>query len=205
MAVALAVVFAGIGFVEYARKSLFLNPKVVAANQYDNYFRVNSLFFDPNIYGRFLALVMIAVTTVVLWRRNLRDVLAAAAVLAWLLAGLVTSFSQSSIAALLLGLAVLAAYRWSLRGTLYVAAALLALAAGDRAAGAGELALRAEGHRRLDEQRHERAHEADRRRPGTVRRAAAAGLRLGLLPEGVRTPLERRAPRTPRRPRTRSR
>jgi O-antigen ligase len=128
VAVALAVVFAGVGFVEYARKSLFLNPKVVAANQYDNYFRVNSLFFDPNIYGRFLALVMIALTTVVLWRRNLRDVLAAAAVLAWLLAGLVTSFSQSSIAALLLGLAVLAAYRWSVRGTLYVAAVLVALA-----------------------------------------------------------------------------
>jgi O-antigen ligase len=127
--VALAVVFAGIGFVEYARKSLFLNPKVVAANQYDNYFRVNSLFFDPNIYGRFLALVMIAVTAVVLWWRNARDVWIAAAVLAWLLAGLVTSFSQSSIAALLLGLAVLAAYRWSLRGTLMVAAALLAAAA----------------------------------------------------------------------------
>ncbi len=127
--VVLAVVFAGIGFVEYARKSLFLNPKVVAANQYDNYFRVNSLFFDPNIYGRFLALVMIAVTAVVLWWRNARDVWIAAAVLAWLLAGLVTSFSQSSIAALLLGLAVLAAYRWSLRGTLYAAGALLAAAA----------------------------------------------------------------------------
>ena len=68
MAVALAVVFAGVGFVEYYRKSLFLNPKVVAANQYDNYFRVNSVFFDPSIYGRFLALVMIAVMTVVLAR-----------------------------------------------------------------------------------------------------------------------------------------
>ncbi len=128
VAVALAVVFAGIGFVEYARKELFLNPKVVAANQFDNYFRVNSLFFDPNVYGRFLALVMIAVTAVVLWWRDRRGVLAAAAVLAWLLAGLVTSFSQSSIAALLLGLAVLAAYRWSLRWTLYAAAGLVALA-----------------------------------------------------------------------------
>ena len=49
--------------------------------------------------------------------------------LAWLLAGLVTSFSQSSIAALLLGLAVLAAFRWDVRGTLYVAVALLAIAA----------------------------------------------------------------------------
>jgi O-antigen ligase len=128
IAVALAVIFAGIGFVEYARKELFLNPKVVAANQFDNYFRVNSLFFDPNIYGRFLALVMIAVTTVVLWWRERRGVLVAAAVLAWLLAGLVTSFSQSSIAALLLGLAVLAAYRWSLRWTLYVAGGVIALA-----------------------------------------------------------------------------
>jgi O-antigen ligase len=128
VAVALAVVFAGIGFVEYARKELFLNPKVVAANQFDNYFRVNSLFFDPNVYGRFLALVMIAVTTFVLWRRNARDVWLAGGVLLWLLAGLVTSFSQSSIAALLLGLAVLAAYRWSVRWTLGAGAGLVVLA-----------------------------------------------------------------------------
>jgi O-antigen ligase len=129
VAVALAVVFAGVGFVEYYRKTLFLNPKVVAANQFDNYFRVNSLFFDPNIYGRFLALVMIAVTTVVLWSSRRRDVLIAAGVLAWLLGGLVTSFSQSSIAALLLGLAVLAAWRWDVRATVYVSLALLAIAA----------------------------------------------------------------------------
>ncbi len=127
VAVALAVVFAGIGFVEYHRKALFLNPKVVAANQYDNYFRVNSLFFDPNIYGRFLALVMIAVTTVVLWCHRRRDIAIGAAVLAWLLLGLITSFSQSSIAALLLGLALLAGWRWSWRGTLAASAGLLAL------------------------------------------------------------------------------
>jgi O-Antigen ligase len=135
VAVALAIVFAGVGFVEYARKQLFLNPKVVQANQYDNYFRVNSLFFDPSIYGRFLALVMIAVTTAVLTRAadirgrlRRRDVLLGAAVLAWLEGGLVTSFSQSSIAALLVGLAVLAAWRWDWRATLYVSGALAAIA-----------------------------------------------------------------------------
>ena len=127
VAVAEAVLFAAVGFVEYDRKSLLLNPKVVAANQYDNYFRVNSVFFDPSIYGRFLALVMLAVTTAMLWARGRRQVWACAAVLAWLLAGLVTSFSQSSIAALLLGLAVLAAFRWRLRDTIYVAAGLLSL------------------------------------------------------------------------------
>ncbi len=128
VAAVLAVLFAGVGFVEYYRKALFLNPKVVAANQYDNYFRVNSVFFDPSIYGRFLAIVMIMLTAVVLWTRRRREVLVGAAVLAWLLAGLVTSFSESSIAALLLGLAVLAAFRWDARGTIYVAVALLAIA-----------------------------------------------------------------------------
>ncbi|HSZ13056.1 MAG TPA: O-antigen ligase family protein [Solirubrobacteraceae bacterium] len=132
MAVVLAVLFAGVGFVEYYRKALFLNPKVVAADQYDNYFRVNSVFFDPSIYGRFLALVMIALTAVVLTRGQRggrRELLSGAAVLAWLLAGLVTSFSQSSIAALLLGLAVLGAWCWGWRATLYVSGGLLALAA----------------------------------------------------------------------------
>ncbi|HXW58239.1 MAG TPA: O-antigen ligase family protein [Solirubrobacteraceae bacterium] len=124
----LAVVFAGVGFVEYYRKTLFLNPKVVAANQFDNYFRVNSVFFDPSIYGRFLALVIIALAAAMLWSARRRDVAVAAALIAWLMAGLVTSFSQSSIAALLLGLAVLAAYRWDVRATLYIAVALVAIA-----------------------------------------------------------------------------
>jgi O-antigen ligase len=135
VAVALAVLFAGVGFVEYYRKSLFLNPKVVAANDYDNYFRVNSVFFDPSIYGRFLALVMIALMAVVLacgsaahTRARRRELLIAGAVLVWLLAGLVTSFSQSSIAALVLGLAVLGAWCWGVHRAAYMALALLVVA-----------------------------------------------------------------------------
>jgi O-antigen ligase len=135
VAVILAVAFAGVGFVEYYRKSLFLNPKVVQANQYDNYFRVNSVFFDPSIYGRFLALVIVAVTTAVLARGSAiydrarrRDVLVGAAVLLWLLVGLVTSFSQSSIAALVLGLAVLGAWCWGVRATALVSVIVVAIA-----------------------------------------------------------------------------
>ena len=129
--VALAVVFVAIGYVEYSRRQLLLNPKVIASNQVDSYFRVNSLFFDPNIYGRFLALVMLAITAAVLWSRRTRPVLLSAAILAFLWGGLVLSFSQSSIGALLLGLAVLSAVRFSLRDTLVatLAAALLGGAA----------------------------------------------------------------------------
>ena len=135
--VALALVFAGIGFVEYATRHLFLNPKVIASNQLQDYFRVNSLFFDPNIYGRFLALVMLLVVASLLWARRAREAVAGALVLAILWGGLVLTLSQSSFASLLVGLAVLGGMRWSARtaaalavGLVVVGAAVVLLAPG---------------------------------------------------------------------------
>ena len=97
------------------RAQLLLNPKVIASNQFEYYFRVNSLFFDPNIYGRFLALVMLGLAGVLLWARRPRVVGAGARALAILWGGLVLTLSQSTFAALLVGLAVLAALRWGAR------------------------------------------------------------------------------------------
>src|SRR3954454_16587751 len=111
--VSLALLFAAIGFVEYATRHIFWNQKVVAANEFESYFRVNSLFFDPNIYGRFLALVMIGLACTLLWPRLMRGVVWASVTLAVLWAAIILTFSQSSFAALLAGLAVLAALRWS--------------------------------------------------------------------------------------------
>jgi O-antigen ligase len=128
--VALALVFVAIGFVEYQQRTLLLNPKVIASNQFESYFRVNSLFFDPNVYGRFLALVMLGIAAVLLWGRARRTVLLAAAALAVLWAGLVLTLSQSSFAALLAGLVVLAALRWSPWRSLAVAAVVAAVGAG---------------------------------------------------------------------------
>jgi hypothetical protein len=126
----LALVFCAIGFWEYERRELFWNPKVIAANQFESYFRVNSVFWDPNVYGRFLALVMLAVTTLMLWSARVRIALVSAVVLAVLWAGLVLTFSQSSFAALLAGLAVLAALRWDVRRAAVAAAAALVLGGG---------------------------------------------------------------------------
>jgi putative inorganic carbon (HCO3(-)) transporter len=124
LAVALALAFAGVGFVEYATKHLFLNQKLIESNQFESYFRVNSLFYDPNIFGRFLALVMIGLAAMVLWPRRSRDIPVASAVLAVLWAGLVLSFSQSSFTALLVGLGVLAAFRFGMRPVLIALAAV---------------------------------------------------------------------------------
>jgi O-antigen ligase len=122
--VALALVFAGIGFVEYATRELLFNPKVIASNQLEEYFRVNSLFFDPNIYGRFLALVMLALAGVLLWERRPRPAMLAAAGVAVLWGGLLLTLSQSSFAALLAGLLVLAALRFPPRIVVPAAAAV---------------------------------------------------------------------------------
>jgi putative inorganic carbon (hco3(-)) transporter len=130
VAVGLALVFAAVGFVEYATGRLLIyNEKVLAANELKDYFRVNSLFFDPNIYGRFLALVMTVLAGVLLWSRRRLHPPLIAVTLAVLWAGLVLSLSQSSFAALLAGLALLAALRWSARRVLAAAAVALGAAA----------------------------------------------------------------------------
>jgi putative inorganic carbon (HCO3(-)) transporter len=132
VATGLALVFVAIGFVEYETRHLFWNPKVISSNQFESYFRVNSLFFDPNIYGRFLAVVMAALAAVQLWARDWRSLVAATLALGVLLAGLVLTFSQSSLAALLVSLLVLAGLRWRakpvLLGALAVAVAAAAVA-----------------------------------------------------------------------------
>jgi O-antigen ligase len=127
--VALALAFAAVGFVEYQTRELLLNPKVIASNQVEEYFRVNSLFFDPNIYGRFLALVMLCLSALLLWGRRTRDIALAVAALVVLWGGLVLTLSQSSFAALLVGLLVLAALRFPGRRALAAAGAVVVVGA----------------------------------------------------------------------------
>ncbi|MGI8631207.1 MAG: O-antigen ligase family protein [Solirubrobacterales bacterium] len=112
-----ALVFSLVGLYEYQAREVFWNAKVISSNQFETYFRVNSVFFDPNIFGRFLALVMLGVTAWLVWLRRSWPVLGLAVALAVLWAGMVVTLSQSSFAALMAGLAVVAALRWSWRWT----------------------------------------------------------------------------------------
>src|SRR3954471_21046929 len=125
---AMALIFVAIGFVEYATRHLFWNPKVIASNQFESYFRVNSLFFDPHIYGRFLTVVMSELAAAQLWARDWRSLIGATLALGVLLAGLVLTLSQSSLAALLVAALVLAALRWPARPVLIGAGVALAAA-----------------------------------------------------------------------------
>jgi putative inorganic carbon (hco3(-)) transporter len=117
-----AAAFVLIGGVEYVTRSLFWNDQVIRSNEFHTYFRVNSVFWDPNVYGRYLALVTVVATAAMLWARTREAfwLLCGLILVLWL--GLVPTFSQSSFLALLAGLAMLAAIRWSWRWTLGVVA-----------------------------------------------------------------------------------
>jgi hypothetical protein len=124
-----------VAFAEYGLRELLWNTTIIDANEIHTYFRANSLFWDPNIFGRFLAVTICGVAAVMLWARAPRTVGVAGAIAFVLLAGVATTLSQSSLVAILGGLAVLAGLRWSARwvaavcGAAIVAGAI-ALAAG---------------------------------------------------------------------------
>jgi O-antigen ligase len=123
--VALALAFVAVAAVEYVTRRLLFHT---ALNSNQRYFRVNSLFYDPNIYGRFLALTMVLVAAAMMWETSRRRIAIAAAVLFVLWLGLLGSVSQSSIVALLAGLAVIAAVRFPPRATVAAVALVLLVA-----------------------------------------------------------------------------
>jgi hypothetical protein len=106
---AMAVLFAAVGVYQEIAHDIFWNPKVIVGNAYQSFFRVNSLFWDPSIYGRFLVLAILASLVVARWSRSVRTAVLAAGVIALSWVGLLFSYSQTSFAALLVGVLAAAA------------------------------------------------------------------------------------------------
>jgi O-antigen ligase len=126
---AMAFAFAVVGCVQYLTRNLYWNPKVKVDNAYAPsswFYRVNSVFYDPSIYGRFLVVAILAGLVAVLYaRRAVAWAALAVVVVTWI--GLVPSFSQSSFVALGVGIVVLLGVFWG-RPSLVPIAVVLALA-----------------------------------------------------------------------------
>ena len=134
---ALGALFASIGLWQAQTRTLFFSPTLEVANAYTSFFRVTSLFKDPSLYGRYLVVPIAVLLVVVLVRRNRTvDWVAAAAVIAFLFAGLYYSYSQSSFVALFTIVFALAFFAGDrrLRVGLVVCALLATTAAGAFAA-----------------------------------------------------------------------
>lgn len=125
---AMAVGFAGVAIYQYAARDLFINPALLESNQLHQYFRVNSLFYDPNILGRYLGLALVALAAYLAWAAARARLVLAVGASGVILAGMAFTFSITSFAALFAALGLLAALRWRARG-LAATAVLAVLAA----------------------------------------------------------------------------
>jgi O-antigen ligase len=113
--VGMAVVFAVVGIYQYETRDVFWNPKVIVGNVYAPFYRVNSVFWDPSIYGRFVAVAILASLVFVVHGAVRRTAVAAAAAICVSWVGLVLSFSQSSFVALVVGVGIIAWFAWGRR------------------------------------------------------------------------------------------
>jgi hypothetical protein len=128
--VAMALVFAAVGFYQYETHQIFENPKLITANSYASFFRVNSVFWDPSIYGRFLVVALVPTAVLIVRGRSRRDTLLALAfaIVAWV--GLLISFSQSSFTALMVAVFCLCAFLWRWKSLAVLVAAVVLIAGG---------------------------------------------------------------------------
>jgi O-antigen ligase len=124
---AMGIAFAILGFYQYETRDIFQNPKLINANSYAPFFRVNSVFWDPSVYGRFLVIAMLPSLVLLARQRLGRIAIAACAALVVMWAGLLISFSQSSFAALLVVVAGAAFVFWRWRALIAIVAAAAVL------------------------------------------------------------------------------
>ena len=186
-----AAAFVLIGSVEYLTRSLFWNDQVIRSNEFHTYFRVNSVFWDPNVYGRYLALVIVVATAALLWARERRAFAAA------------DGPGRGPLAGPGADLLAVELHRPAggpggpRRDPLE-----LAVDAGGRPRRPGRSGAGGDPGRRLGQgqllphqHRHQRPRQPRLRRPRPLRRTPAPGLRLRLLPGRLpRPPRERGRP-----------
>jgi O-antigen ligase len=128
LATVMGVAFAVVAFYQYETRDIFQNPKLINANSYAPFFRVNSVFWDPSVYGRFLVIAMLPSLVLLVTQRLGRVAILACVALAVMWAGLLISFSQSSFAALLVVVAGAAFVFWRWRALIVIVAAAAVLA-----------------------------------------------------------------------------
>jgi hypothetical protein len=125
----MALVFALIGISQYRTRNIYWNLKLKVDNVYAPvswFYRVNSIFYDPSIYGRFLVVGILASLVLVLFARS-AIAWVAVALASVTMVGLVPSFSQSSFVALGAGIVAALIVLWRRRAVAPLAVAAAAL------------------------------------------------------------------------------
>lgn len=102
------IAFSLFGVYQYLSGHLFWNQRLIEANEFSPVFRVNSIFWDPNMFARFLIVVIVFSMTYLLFRPGVFNsyFLSSVSLICWI--GVALSFSRSGWLTLLFALVVLA-------------------------------------------------------------------------------------------------
>lgn len=127
--VALALAFAAVGLYQVLRHDVWWDRKLMVSNAFSSFFRANSVFYDPSIFGRYLAVTIVLVFAALLFG-SVREPLKAAVAAALVWVGILTSYSQSALLALCVavGGGLVLAFGRRLAWVLLLAALLVGLA-----------------------------------------------------------------------------
>ncbi|HUZ83342.1 MAG TPA: O-antigen ligase family protein [Gaiellales bacterium] len=174
--VALGVAFAAVALWQEATRHVFWNPAVIVGNEFSQFFRVNSLFWDASVFGRFLAVTVVLLAGICIHRGQRAWALA---LIGLFLVALYFSYSQSAELALATGAVVLGVAVWPRRVTVTIAAvasvaAVVALAVALHGANANRVSSDRLHLWRLGE-KVVRAHPLAGAGIGSFGRAAVAG------------------------------
>src|SRR5215208_6874770 len=176
----LAALFAVVGLWQAATRELFFYaPNLATSNANTDFFRVTSLFGDPSLYGRHVVLGIGVALTLLATRRWHASPLIGLIAVMW--AGLLFSYSQSSMVALLVITVVLAVATGDRR--VRRAVALLTLAAA--LVGCGYLAVQVasgESLNRITSDRTNRVEDAVR----VIEKHPLVGVGIGGQPRASR-------------------
>ena len=170
---ALAILFGAVALWQEVTRHVFWNPSVEVSNAYRSFFRVNSLFWDASVYGRFMAVTLVLCCGVAVYRGL--D-LPLAATMAFVFGGLYFTYSQSSYFAVAAGVLAVGAGLWSRRVTI---ALVVAGAAG--LIGVLAVALRGNSAARVSDSRSHLISLGWR----VIRDHPAIGAGLGGLPKAA--------------------
>jgi O-antigen ligase len=137
---AMSVPVAVLALAEYASRDILWNHRLMQANVYSRFFRVNSIFYDPNILGRYLALALIITVAVAwMWRGSNRVLVACGVVAAIDAAALVVTFSRSSALMLMVGLLIMALRMFGWRKAVLTAVVMALIGSGVAIATSGQV------------------------------------------------------------------
>lgn len=148
---AMAVPVSVLALAEYASREILWNHRLMQANVYSRFFRVNSIFYDPNILGRYLVLaLLITVAVAWLYRARNRVLITCGVVAAIYSAGLIVTFSRSSALMLMVGLLIMALRMFGWRRAVLTALAMAVVGSGIVIATSGQVRSALTSTERLD-------------------------------------------------------